>query len=203
MCSELEHYRSTIFFLTLRQLIEYRKLQGQFPILNFYCNWTAHGQITKSLAGLQMLAKMSEFSILTFRGINNKFPDFVKKVQEILSLQNMKVEILLLLMQFKINVPFQIANPVSYRFICNILLAYLQNKPIKFSGPPFKPNQAKEERIYNQIMENARLIGWEDHGFIEMYMARSWLNHRMLAIYLIPANPVTPFEYIIPRIGIE
>ncbi|HET6255351.1 MAG TPA: hypothetical protein VFE32_14820 [Puia sp.] len=109
-----------------------------------------------------MLAKMSEFAIDTFRGKDNRFPDFIKRVQEILSLQNMKAEILILLMQYQIAVPDQIVNPMSYRIVCNILLANLQNKPIKFSGPPFKASQKKEEKIYNGLIDSARKIGWEN-----------------------------------------
>jgi len=117
------------FMKELRELIELKKLQSKFPILNFYCNWCLHPELSGSNTIYRILEEITDF-FLSEKDIGSKFIDHVNNLLSMDNLRKQMIELFALE-----NIPdYWISTNYNWYGFRQRLLSNIVRKPIEF--PP-------------------------------------------------------------------
>jgi hypothetical protein len=149
-------------FLSLRHLIEIKKAQGAFQVLNFYCNWCAHVAITQSAFGFQMLEQINNF-FLQFgkENIPKTEEEYAKELTAIFSFDLLIKEITELLKSYDNPNLDIVANPTNHPILKALLYTYVASKSISF-GSNYENEKDRAHKYYTRINEQYKAMGIED-----------------------------------------
>ncbi len=117
------------FMKELRELLELKKLQGKYPHLNLYCNWCLHPELSRSNTIFRILEQITDI----FLTENDVGPRFINQLNRLLSMENLRKEMLALLASENIPDYWISINENWYGFRKRLLLNIVR-KPIQF--PP-------------------------------------------------------------------
>lgn len=78
-----------------RQIIESNKLQEEFGVLNFYCNWFLHTELKQSMKVFRIINKINEIAVNYIKGNSDSknFPLFIGSKFEFKSLRDEFIEL--------------------------------------------------------------------------------------------------------------
>ena len=111
-----------------RQVIEGSNLQSSHGLLNFYCNWCLHTELTRSTVCWEMLDRVTD----VFLSDNGTHPvDISQRVSEIFSLTRLRREALDLYTTRDLPV-FLFSSMSNWRGFGSQLLKEITHKPIGF-----------------------------------------------------------------------
>ena len=127
-----------------RQVLEKNRLKNQYQLLNFYCNWCLHPELTKSMHCYWILEQIAD-ALVVYADQNPN--DFTKRISEIISFKNLKQEINALYKEKRIP-RFLFKIPENWHRFIMLLIQIVKEKPIKL---PDKIKNQKIKGIYNSI----------------------------------------------------
>ena len=117
-----------------RQLLESNSRVKQFPTLKFYCDWSLHSKIERSPFRIEILDKISE-------EINSSVTkDFHAIITKIISVQNLREELIQLFDQYSLPVILFKINE-NWKNFLDVFVGLLIEKPIIRRIPIPSPNQ--------------------------------------------------------------
>ena len=147
--------------INIRLIIENKKYQNKYKILNLYCNWVLHNQISGSVTAFRILEELTDSMIAHHKHLPN-----VKWINdaiiEVMRLHRFQVEILDFAKEFSINLKI-FENLEFWKGFGCLLLTTLIERPLKF---PKKLTNPKVKRIYNSIVQKANVSGHLINGVI-------------------------------------
>ena len=111
-----------------RQVLEKNRLKNQYQLLNFYCNWCLHPELTKSMHCYWILEQIAD-ALVVYADQNPN--DFTKRISEIISFKNLKQEINALYKEKRIP-RFLFKIPENWHRFITLLIQTVKEKPIKF-----------------------------------------------------------------------
>ncbi len=117
------------FMKELRELLELKKLQSKYPILNLYCNWCLHPELSASNTIYRILEEITDIFLSEIK-IGS---EFIGHVNHLLSMENLRKQMLELLAAENIPDYWISINENWYGFRQR-LLSNVVRKPIQF--PP-------------------------------------------------------------------
>jgi hypothetical protein len=137
------------FMKEVRELIELKKTKSEYPLLNFYCNWCVHPELSDSNTIYNILEEISEI----FLSEKEAGPSFVAQVNHLLSMEELRRQMLVLLGSE--NIPdFWFSIPDNWQGFRQRLLANIVQKPIQF--PPGTAEYAKKLKKGLKVPERYR-----------------------------------------------
>ncbi|MFH1798008.1 MAG: hypothetical protein ABH844_01505 [Candidatus Omnitrophota bacterium] len=149
--------------INFRLSIEERKYQSKHKILNLYCNWILHNEISGSATAFRILEELTDSMIVHNDGqssgkwINDAIIEGVK-------LHRLQAEILDFAKEFNINLKI-FKSLEFWKSFGGILLSTLVQRPLKF--PKNLPNP-KMKKIYNSIVQKTTDSGYLVNGVIAL-----------------------------------
>ena len=154
------------FMKELRELLELKKLQSKYPILNLYCNWCLHPELSGSNTIYRILEEITDI-FLTENDIGSEFIDHVNRL---LSMENLRKQMLELLAVE--NIPdYWISMNENWHGFRQRLLFNVVRKPIQFPlgrdaeadkldrGEAVSDHLKKAAEIYLRIKKKSRGLG--------------------------------------------
>jgi len=134
-----------------RQILEKNRLKNKYQILNFYCNWCLHPELTRSMHCYWILEQIADALVI----YADKNPnDFTKRISEIISFKNLKKEINALFKEKRIP-RFLFKSLENWNKFISLLIQIVKEKPIKF---PDKIKKEKIKDIYDSIKSKINKI---------------------------------------------
>lgn len=142
------------FMKELRELLELKNLQNKYPILNLYCNWCLHSGLSSSSTIYRILEEITDI----FLSERDLCSEFISHVNRILSMENLRKEMLELFALQKIP-DFWISINENWYGFRQRLLSNVVQKPIQF--PPSIASEAEKldrgETISNRLKKAAEI----------------------------------------------
>lgn len=163
--------------LLTRQLLESQHIKGNYPVVNLYCNWCVHCEITKSNIGFEILRHVSE---LLNRDVANgtcSIANPEKGVSAALRIADLREQLISLYTQFEIKT-WLFGNKNFSRFFSGILEA-IEEDPISFPDA----RDSKADRVYSEI---ERIAKNDPRGMIVSLLVTKDLNEEQLKFYNVP-----------------
>ncbi|MBS5907304.1 MAG: hypothetical protein KIC84_08760 [Dysgonomonas mossii] len=138
-----------------RQLLEENNLKEKYQILNLYCNWTLHTNITQSISAYRMLERISD--ALIQYGVGEYEEGRVSDIViETIALHELFEEIMDLSKKYQIEASVKFQNiDTCYLFTGELLLILLE-KPLIIDYNSIKRNKKLEKigvRIYKKCLD--------------------------------------------------
>jgi len=147
--------------VNVRLIIENKKYQNTYKILNLYCNWILHNQISGSVTAFRILEELTDSMIAHNKGLPN-----VKWINDAIiegmRLHRFQAEILDFAKEFDINLK-TFENLEFWKVFGRILLSTLIERPLKF---PKNLTNPKVKKIYDSIVQKANDSGCLVNGVI-------------------------------------
>lgn len=184
------------FFLSLRHLVEFKKLQAEVPVLNFYCNWCAHVALTQSAFGYQMLEALNNFFLKlndeeTKEGTDEKAKE---EITSIFSIDRLCIEIRNLLRIYNIeNLPIT-AHEENRESLKTLLFYYVDGKAVSF-GNQYETEGTKAFKYYERINSAYKVKGLDDIFIITQFTIFHIQGVRTLEIQRKNASPIVLAGY--------
>lgn len=111
-----------------RELIEYGKQKGIYPILNFYCNWCLHTGLSGSMTCYRMLESITDVLL-------SEPPDIIAQISKHISLPELRKQIVTLYKSEGFPT-FLFVSFHNWRHLCGPIIKRVLQKPIEFPNDP-------------------------------------------------------------------
>jgi len=147
--------------VNFRLVIENENLQGTYQILNLYCNWTVHNQISASKVAFRILEEITN-SMIAHDENSSESQWINDAVIEGMSLHKLQLEILDFSNRFGINLSIFSKKGFWIAF-GKMLLTRLIDRPLAF---PDNINNRDIKKIYDSIVQKANASGALINGVV-------------------------------------
>jgi hypothetical protein len=132
-----------------RQLIEKKHEQQKYKILNFYCNWCLHTNLSKLETGYRMLLGITEVIVFHGDATKNNIP---RMISEVISFKRLREEFLGLYASYDLP-RFLFEGYRNWKGFLGQIVKEIHNKPIGFPDEMPKSCSKTANKIYEQMLE--------------------------------------------------
>jgi len=162
LLGQAELTKSDVAFLMsrVRNLLEERRLESKYSVLNLFCNWTVHPKIDRSMVCFRMLERLTD-NILKHK---DSPPDsvFFAAVTETLAVLQLRDQFVGFCSEFSVPDSFCSDADIWKRFF-SMLASILVDTPIQF--PDVSSMKPKVKAIYDSIRAKAAGRSFGVKGF--------------------------------------
>jgi hypothetical protein len=163
-----------ILILT-RRLLEETASQPQFPIVNLYCNWLAHTQISKSKIVYDILLQLTKEFVRCNQDGTCTIAEPNRGVSKALSIADLQTQLATLYRTH--NIDTRLLLPAYFRRFMGAILDQISRTPLLFPSPPHK---GKARTMYSALMQAA---GGDPHMMIVSLSVTNDLTEDALSFF--------------------
>ncbi|KFJ43823.1 hypothetical protein IBE48_08595 [Francisella philomiragia] len=146
----------------MRLIINKKKLESKYNILNLYCNWILHDSITASNTALRILERLTDSMILHNAGDESKWIN--DSIVEGFNIHTLQQEMIFLADELNIEIVGLLKTKSYWKDFVRILIKKLIGRPLKF---PDKPKY-KAKEIQDSIISKTVKSGSDANGVLSI-----------------------------------
>lgn len=138
-----------------RIVLEERRWQSKYPILNLYCNWTLHPEISGSMVAHKMLEELTEV-LLGYDAAKTEDKDkTIRKVSNAIGLPALRKDFTGFFK--KLRFPTQMFdNHGVWKGVAGMIISHLLDRPLEFPEMPALLKRPKTKAIHDSIRNKAK-----------------------------------------------